>query len=43
LGCALDGRWRIVEIFTSFVGAAVLIVLIAATVWFFWHRRKAHK
>jgi membrane protein DedA with SNARE-associated domain len=43
LGWALGGRWRIVEVFTSFVGAAVLIVLISATVWFFWRRRKVHE
>jgi membrane protein DedA with SNARE-associated domain len=43
LGWALGGRWRIVEVFTSFVGGAVLIVLISATVWFFWRRRKVHK
>ena len=43
LGWALGGRWRIVEVFTSFVGAAVLIVLISVTVWFFWRRRKVHK
>ena len=42
LGWALGGRWRIVEVFTSFVGAAVLIVLITVTVWFFWRRRKVH-
>jgi len=39
LGWALGGRWRIVEVFTSFVGFAVLTILIAATVWFFWRRR----
>jgi membrane protein DedA with SNARE-associated domain len=43
LGWALGGRWRIVEVFTSFVGAAVLIILIAATAWFFWRRRKARR
>jgi membrane protein DedA with SNARE-associated domain len=43
LGWALGGRWRIVEVFTSFVGISVLIVLIAATIWFFWRRRKAHR
>jgi membrane protein DedA with SNARE-associated domain len=42
LGWALGGRWRIVEAFTSFVGAAVLFLLIAATLLFFWRRRKAH-
>jgi membrane protein DedA with SNARE-associated domain len=43
LGWALGGRWRIIEVFTSFVGSAILIILIAATVWFFWRRRKAHR
>ena len=43
LGWALGGRWRIVEVFTSFVGAAVLIVVISATIWFFWRRRKVHE
>ena len=43
LGWALGGRWRIVEVFTSFVGISALIVLIAAIIWFFWRRRKAHR
>ena len=43
LGWTLGGRWRIVEVFTSFVGFAVLTVLIAATLWFFWRRRKVHR
>jgi membrane protein DedA with SNARE-associated domain len=42
LGWALGGRWRIVEVFTSFVGFAVLTILIASALWFFWRRRKAH-
>ena len=41
LGWALGGRWRIVEAFTSFVGAAVLTLVIVATLFFFWRRRKA--
>src|SRR5688572_11733878 len=28
LGWALGGRWRIIEVFTSFVGSAILIILI---------------
>ena len=40
LGWALGGRWRIVEAFTSFVGAAVLTLVIVATLFFFWRRRK---
>src|ERR671913_85755 len=43
LGWALGGRWRIVEVFTSFVGISALIVLITATIWFFWRRRNAHR
>jgi membrane protein DedA with SNARE-associated domain len=43
LGWALGGRWRIVEVFTSFVGSAILILLVAATVWLFWRRRTVHK
>src|SRR5215212_35231 len=43
LGWALGGRWRIVEVFTSFVGSAILIILIAATVWLFWRGQKAHR
>jgi membrane protein DedA with SNARE-associated domain len=43
LGWALGGRWRIVEVFTSFVGSAILVLLITVTVWFFWRRRKAHR
>ena len=41
LGWALGGRWRIIEAFTSFVGASVMILLISATLFFFWRRRKA--
>ena len=43
LGWTLGGRWRIVEVFTSFVGLAVLMILIAAALWFFWRRRKARR
>jgi membrane protein DedA with SNARE-associated domain len=42
MGWALGGRWRMVEAFTSFVGFAVLIVLVTATLLFMWRRRKAH-
>lgn len=42
LGWALGGRWRIVELFTSFIGFAVLAILITATLWLFWRRRRAH-
>ena len=42
LGWALGGRWRIVEAFTSFVGFAVLILLVSAILFFFWRRRRTH-
>jgi membrane protein DedA with SNARE-associated domain len=40
LGWALGGRWRIVEAFTSFVGAAVRTVLISALLFLFWRRAR---
>ena len=40
LGWALGGRWRIVEAFTSFVGSAVLVLLVLAIVLFLWRRRR---
>src|ERR671911_367064 len=43
LGWALGGRWRIVEVFTSFVGFSVLTILIVAILWLFWRRQKAHR
>jgi membrane protein DedA with SNARE-associated domain len=42
LGWALGARWRIVEAFTSFVGSAVLILLICAILLLFWRRRRTH-
>jgi membrane protein DedA with SNARE-associated domain len=41
LGWALGRRWRIVELYTSFVGLAVLTVLILAALWLLWRRWKA--
>lgn len=40
LGWTLGGRWRIVELFTSFVGFAVLAIVVAAALWFLWRRRR---
>lgn len=39
LGWALGSRWRIVEVFTSFVGFGVLTIFVVATLWFLWRRR----
>lgn len=43
LGWALGRRWRIVELYASFVGFAVLVVLISGMLWFLWRRWKAPK
>jgi membrane protein DedA with SNARE-associated domain len=41
LGWALGRRWRIVELYASFVGLAVLTILILGALWLFWRRRRA--
>lgn len=43
LGWALGSRWRIVEVFTSFVGFGVLTIFVVATLWFLWRRRRANR
>ena len=43
LGWALGSRWRIVEVFTSFVGFGILTIFIVATLWFLWRRRRANR
>jgi membrane protein DedA with SNARE-associated domain len=42
LGWAMGGRWRIVEAFTSFVGSALLVLMVCAALFFFWRRRRTH-
>ena len=41
LGWALGRRWRIVELYASFVGVAVLATLFLGVLWFLWRRWKA--
>ncbi len=41
LGWALGRRWRMVELYASFVGFAVLAALVSAVVWFLWRRWRA--
>jgi membrane protein DedA with SNARE-associated domain len=41
LGWSLGRRWRIVELYASFVGIAVLTVLILGSLWFLWRRWRA--
>ena len=41
LGWALGRRWQVVEVYASFVGLAVLVVLVSGIVWFLWRRWRA--
>ncbi len=41
LGWALGSRWRMVELYASFIGFAVLAALISGIVWLLWRRWKA--
>jgi membrane protein DedA with SNARE-associated domain len=43
LGWALGRRWRIVELYASFAGLAVLTVLILGSLWFLWRRWRVHR
>lgn len=43
LGWALGRRWRMVELYASFVGFAVLAALVSGMLWFLWRRWKAPK
>ncbi len=43
LGWALGRRWRIVELYASFIGLAVLAIFLAGILWFLWRRWKAHR
>ncbi|HEV2094408.1 MAG TPA: DedA family protein [Rubrobacter sp.] len=40
LGWALGRRWRIVELYASFVGLAVLATVFLGVLWFLWRRWK---
>ena len=43
LGWALGRRWRVVEVYASFVGLIVLVVLALGILWFLWRRWRAHR
>ena len=43
LGWALGRRWRIVELYASFVALAVLTVLVLAALWLLWRRWKTYR
>ena len=41
LGWALGSRWRMAELYASFVGFAVLVAFILGILWLLWRRWKA--
>jgi membrane protein DedA with SNARE-associated domain len=43
LGWSLGRRWRIVELYASVIGLAVLAALISAILWFLWRRWRTHR
>jgi membrane protein DedA with SNARE-associated domain len=40
LGWALGSRWRMVELYASFIGYGVLVVAVVGVLWFLWRRWK---
>ena len=43
LGWALGSQWRMVELYASFTGFAVLIAAVAGALWFLWRRWKTYR
>ena len=43
LGWALGSRWRMVELYASFIGYAVLAAVVVGAVWLLSRRWKAHR
>ena len=43
LGWALGRRWRVVEVYASFLALVVLILIVSAILWFLWRRWRAHR
>ena len=43
LGWALGSRWRMVELYASFTGYAVLVVAVAGVLWLLWRRWKTYQ
>lgn len=43
LGWALGSRWRIVEVFASFVGLGFLTIAVVAALWFIRRRRRTNR
>src|SRR3712207_916469 len=43
LGWALGRRWQVVEVYASFVGLALLALLVMGVVLFLWRRWRTHR
>lgn len=43
LGWALGSRWRMVELYASFIGYAVLAAVVLGVIWLLWRRWKAFR
>jgi membrane protein DedA with SNARE-associated domain len=43
LGWALGSRWRMAELYASFIGYAVLAAVVVGVIWLLWRRWKAHR
>src|SRR3712207_108915 len=43
LGWALGSRWRMLELYASFTGYAVLVVAVAGALWFLGRRWKTYR
>jgi membrane protein DedA with SNARE-associated domain len=43
LGWALGSRWRMAELYASFIGYAVLAAVVLGVIWLLWQRWKAYR
>jgi membrane protein DedA with SNARE-associated domain len=43
LGWVLGSRWRMVELYASFIGYAVLAAVVVGVIWLLWRRWKARR
>jgi membrane protein DedA with SNARE-associated domain len=43
LGWALGSRWRMVELYASFIGYAVLTAVVVGVIWLLWRRWKTYR
>ena len=43
LGWALGSRWRMTEVYASFIGYAVLVLALVGVLWLLWRRWKTYR